>query len=282
MRTRTGTVRACCTAAMLAAVAAVPATADAAKKPYKEATFKATLSGSQVSIWEYHRPNDKDDNCDASADGYGDQTIKFDAKRTFKITFRTPPKGQPDLYNTDGRPAVFATPFRLPVDAKAERNGEITTHTEDIAHGECGDNGGADPNYVPPTPDCGVRTGRFAARFYFNDPIEDSDLFVPLTPVPPDKDHLRLDTTDYDWDAAGGGEGSSEIRNVYERCPFYGEYVESAGHIYISPAKIKESRLFDKKRKKLVIAGDTTSTRTQDNTTSKTILAWNLRLKRIK
>jgi hypothetical protein len=48
-----------CAVALLA-VAAAPAVADARGKSYKEATFKATLSGSQVSTYEEHRPNDKD------------------------------------------------------------------------------------------------------------------------------------------------------------------------------------------------------------------------------
>ena len=272
----------CAMALASMAAVALPASADAKKLPYKTATFKATLSGSQVSTWEYHLANDKDDPCDASADGYGDQTVKFDAKRTFRIEFRTPPKKQPDLYGTDGRPVVFATPFRLPVDAKADRSGEITTHSEDIAKGECGDNGGADPNYVPPTPDCGVREGGFAASFYFHPQGDEGDLFVPLPGSTPYKNNLRLEGSDYNWENADGSDGSPELRNVYERCPFYGDYVEDAGHIYISPAKIKEAKLFDKKRKKLVISGDHESNRTQDNTTSKTIIAWNLRLKRIK
>lgn len=284
MRT-SGRSAVCAMALASMAAVALPAAADASpKKNPKEATFKATLSGSQVSTWEYHRANDKDDPCDASSDGYGDQTIRFDAKRTFRVTFRTPPKNQPDLYGTDGRPVVFATPFRLPVDAKADRNADVTVHTGDIGPPEvCGDNGGADPGYVPPTPDCGVREGGFAASFYFHPQGGDEDdLFVPLPGSTPYKNNLRLEGKDYEWLKADGSDSGGELRNVYERCPFFGDYVEDAGHIYISPAKIKEAKLFDKKRKKLVISGDHESNRTKDDTKSKTILAWNLRLKRIK
>ena len=273
----------CAMAVASMAACALPVAADAKKpaKNYKEATFKATLRGNQVSTWEYSRPNDKDDPCDASAQGNGSQQISFDAKRTFKITFRTPPKGQPDLYNTDGRPAVFATPFRLPVDATAEREGELTTNAGDIGP-DCGDNGGADPDYVPPVPDCGTREGGFAARFYFHDPVQDEDdLLVPLVS---EKNMLILDSTDYEWTKPGGGgeQSESELRNTYERCPFYGEYPPDAGHIYLTAGKIKEATLFNKKRKKIVISTDRTSTETMDNTKTKTLLTWNLRLKRIK
>jgi hypothetical protein len=267
----------CAMALASMAAVALPAAADAKKQPYRQATFRATISGSQVSTWEYHRPNDKDDPCDASADGYGDQTVRFGGSRKFTLTLYTPVKGNPDQYGTAGRPVVFTTPFPFVVPATADRNGDVTTHASDIGP-NCGDNGGADPGYVPPEPDCGTRTGQFSTRFYFHDNSEDADLFVPIGKVPPDRDNLKLEGDSYEW-----GEGSEpELRNTYERCPFYGDYVEDAGHIYISPAKIREARLFDKKRKKLVISGDHTSNRTEGDTTSKTILAWNLRLKRVK
>ena len=277
--------RTLCTAAALACVAAVPATADAAKKPYKEATFKATLSGSQVTTWEYHHVKDKDDPCDASANGYGDQTVKFVPGRSFKVTFRTPPKGQPDLYLTDGRPAVFLTPFVLNVPATADRNADFSVNAGEIDTDRCGDNGGADPNYVPPPKDCGARTGMFRVSFYFNDPSEDADLLVPLPggKDEPDKDHLKLATDSSEWSKPGSEESETELRNTYSNCPWHiSSYPEDAGIPWISSAKIKESRLFDRKRKKLVISGDHIVDLKATDTTGKTILAWNLRLTRVK
>jgi hypothetical protein len=277
--------RGICTAAALAAVAAVPATADAAKKPYKEATFKATLSGSQVTTWEYHHAKQKDNPCDASANGYGDQTIKFVPGRTFRVTFRTPPKGQPDLYLTDGRPTVFTTPFVLNVAATAERNADLTVNYSEVDPNQCGDNGGADPNYVPTPKDCGMRSGRFGVRLYFNDPSEDDDLVVPLpgSRDEPDKDHLKLSSTQAEWDKPGSDDTATELRDTYVNCPwFLSSYPEDAGIPWISSAKIKESRLFDKKRRKLVISGDHTVDLKATDTTGKTILAWNLRLTRVK
>jgi hypothetical protein len=263
------------------AVAAMPVAANA--KPYKEATFKATLSGSQVTTFEYHRPNDRDDPCDASADAYGDQTIKFDAKRKFQITFRTPPRRQPNLYLTNGRPTVFSVPFSLPVDATAERNGDSTVHAGDIGP-NCGDNGGADPGYVPPAKDCGVRDGRFNVRFYFHDGSPDSDLIVPIGRQLPDKNRLKMEGSQYEWGLPGSDDTSTTLSSTYANCPWSlsDSYVEDAGNIWISPAKIAEPKLFDRSRKKLVISGDNIVNLSQGNTTGKTILAWNLRMTRVK
>ena len=265
------------------ALLAVPVGADAARKTWKEATFKATLSGSQVSTFEYHRPNDKDDPCDASADGYGDQTIKFGGGRKFNITFRTPPKGQPNLYQTNGRPMVFLTPFILNVDATAERNGDMTVHAGDIGP-NCGDNGGADPGYVPPAKDCGTRDGRFNVRLYFHDPSADADMLVPLPGDPPDNNRLKLEGSQYEWMQPGGQDSSTTLGDTFQNCPYsqVDSYPENAGEIWISPAKIKESKLFSKKRKKLVISGDNTVNLGKGNTTGKTIIAWNLRMTRVK
>ncbi len=206
--------RAICTAAALAAVGAVPATAVAAKKaaPLKQATFQATFSGSQVTTWEYHHVKDKNNPCDAGADGNGDQTLKFDAKRKFRITFTQPPKNNPDLFGTQGLPAVLTAPLYLTADATADRNGEETVHAEQIDHKGCpGDNGGADPNYVPTPKDCGVRTGIFKTKLYFFDNSEDASLFVPI-PGTERRNQLSFEGWDYNWDTAGGSDSTSELR----------------------------------------------------------------------
>ncbi|MEA2468129.1 MAG: hypothetical protein QOJ57_2255 [Thermoleophilaceae bacterium] len=284
-KTSRGIGRAVCTAAALAAVVAVPATADAKPKPkpLKQATFKATLSGSQVTTWEYHHAKDKNNPCDASANGNGDQTIKFDAKRRFRITFTQPPKNNPDIFGTAGQPAVLTAPLYLTADATAERNGEESVNAGEIDHNACpGDNGGADPGYEPPPSDCGRRTGIFKTRLYFRDNSEDADLFVPLPGG--QKNQLTLDGWQYDWTKADGSGSESELRNTYERCPFHlkDSYPDEAGHIYISRAKLNEKALFDKKRKKFVVSGDHIAQRGGDETSGQTILAWNLRLTRVK
>src|SRR3954471_24856814 len=168
------TITACTALAASALMVALPVSAEASKVPsggVKQAIFKPTLSGSQVTTWEYHHK--AQGGCDADADGYGDQTIKFgDNKKTFKVTFQTPPKRDPNLFGTESRPAVVIEPLFHRLKATADRNGEVKTGAADTT--ECpGDNGGADPGYTPPEPDCGVRQGSFQPKLYFVDPRQE-------------------------------------------------------------------------------------------------------------
>ena len=48
-------------AVSVVALAAASGAQAAKPKPPKTATFKATLSGSQVTTWEYHDPKNPDD-----------------------------------------------------------------------------------------------------------------------------------------------------------------------------------------------------------------------------
>lgn len=276
--------RTVCTAVAIGLVAAVPATAEAAKKPapLKQSTFNATLSGSQVTTWEYHHAKSKDNPCDISVDGNGDQQIKFSAGRTFKITFTQPPKSDPDLFGTKGRPALLTAPIYLNAKATAKRDGEETYGPFD--HIACpGDNGGADDNYVPPVPDCGVRHGTFKPKLYFydNSSVDDDEIFVPIPGV---KNVLTLDSWNYEWQSADGSDSSSELRNLYEHCPFHlpNAYPDEAGHIYISSDRLNEKQLFNKKRKHFTVSGDHIEKRGGGESTGQTILAWNLRLTRVK
>lgn len=266
----------------LAVAGVADAKAPARNGGFKQATFKATLSGSQVTTWEYHRKKDKDDPCSASSDGYGDQTIKFDAKRKFKVQFTQPPKRQRDLFGTNGRPSVFTTPLILPVDATAERNGDYNVNYGEIDETNCDAAGGGGGDDNPPDPDCGKRDGRFNVRLYFHDPSEDA-LVVPLKHPFPDKNHLKLEGNFYEWmDAAGGSAGVLDF--AYKRCPLLmqGAYVEQAGNIFTSPAKIAEKRLFNRKQKRIVVSGHIIQDRSEGDYTGKTIIAWNLRLTRVK
>ncbi len=119
----------------------------------KQATFKATLSGSQVTTWEYHHIKDQNNPCDAGADGNGDQTIKFDVgahvqgQRSPK-----PPKKNPDLFLTNGRPAVLTAPLyrQREGDRRPQRRG--VRQRRRPSHSCPGDNGGADPGYTPKPP----------------------------------------------------------------------------------------------------------------------------------
>ena len=267
---------------MTALLAIAPFSADA--KPasgFKQATFKATLSGSQVTTWEYHKADDPTNRCDAGSDGYGDQTIKFDAKRTFKV-ITSPPKGQPNLFGTKGRPSVFTTPLFLPVDATAERNGEYQVHYGQIAR-DCPGSAGGGADDIPTPHDCGVRNGGFQTRLFFHDPGPDADL-IPVQRHLPEKNTLKLEGNIYEWLAADGSSSALQLDDSYKNCPLLLEhsYVERAGNIWTSGAHVSEQTLFNKKRKKIVVSGHTIQKFAGGESTGKTILAWNLRLTRVK
>ena len=238
-----------------ASCAVAPAATASPKQPrgVKQATFKATLSGSQVTTWEYHQGQSDDDPCDASSNGYGDQTIKFDAKRKFNITFTAPPKNQPDLFATNGRPGVVTAPIFLPLDTTVERNGDYTVNYGEIQRG-CEGAGGDDD--IPTPPDCGVRKGGLQALLYFHPSIGGDGVEIP-TPRPfPEKNTLKLEGLSYEWQTAEGSE--STLFNAYKNCPLLLRQanVEPAGNIYTSPAKLSEKALFNKKRKRIVVSGD--------------------------
>jgi hypothetical protein len=279
------TITACTTLAASALVAALPVTAEASKAPspsVKQAVFKATLSGSQVTTWEYHHK--AQGGCDADASGNGDQQIKFgDNKKTFKVTFSTPPKKQPNLFLTAGRPAVVIEPLFHRIKATASRDGEVQYGAADTTL--CpGDNGGADPGYRPPEPDCGMRYGSFQPKLYFHEVNQDpDDLIVPLPRFPVEKNRLSLDGADWMWSTATGSQ-HSELRNTFEHCPFIfdPDTVDDLGNIYISQAKLSEKALFNKSRKHIVVSGDHISKRHDADSSGQTILAWNLRLTRVK
>ena len=277
--------RTVCTAIAAASlVAALPvAAADAKKRPsngVKQTVFKATLSGSQVTTWEYHHKKDKTDGCDIDVDAYGDQTIKFDAKRSFRITFTRPPKKQPDLFLTDGRPAVTTTtPLRL----KATANRGSDWKFGQVDHTQCpGDNGGADPGYEASKSDCGRRVGSFTPKLYYRDNSEEGSLFVPL-PGTHEKNNLRLEGWDYIWRKPGAAP-HSELRNTYENCEFLGDVAstDDLGRIYLSPARLNEKQLFNTKRKKFVVSGHHIGKVGSGESSGQVILAWNLRLTRVR
>jgi hypothetical protein len=270
-------------AAVLAAAtcaAALPAAASAKPAGAKQATFKATLSGSQVTTWEYHHAQDDDNPCDASSNGYGDQTIKFTAGRKFNITFTAPPKKQPDLFGTNGRPGVITAPIFLPLDATAERNGDYSVNYGEIQSGCDGASGGDDG--IPTPKDCGVRKGGFQGLVYFHPSIGGDGVDFP-TPHPfPEKNTLKLEGLSYEWQTPEGSQ--STLFDAYKNCPMLlrDADVDVAGNIYTSPAKLSEKALFNKKRKRIVVSGDHIAKHNAGGSTGQTILAWNLRLTRVK
>jgi hypothetical protein len=149
-----------------------------------------------------------------------------------------------------------------------------------------GDNGGGVIPTGPHGPDCGERTGRFGVSLFFSRNgaagAGEDDLLIP--DGFPEKDHLKLESTsDRLWVDPDDGSGSTNLDSTYRRCPMdLDSYIAQSGDIYTSAHKFPERRLFQKGRKKLVISGSNIARHTGGESTGQTILAWNLRLTRVK
>jgi hypothetical protein len=193
-----------------------------------------------------------------------------------------PPRKQPDLFGSDGRPSVFTTPLILNVDAKVERNGDYSVNYGEVDKDRCPGVGGGGGEGPAPK-DCGVRDGRFHVNLYFHDGSPDGDLFVPIGKNVPERNRLKLAGSSYEWFGGALGSGGT-LDFVYLNCPMLmpGAYVERAGAIFSSAAKVSERQLMRSKRRKFVISGHVIQNRGEGEYTGKTIIAWNLRLTRVK
>jgi hypothetical protein len=267
------TSRAVLAAALLLAVPAV-AEAKPKPKPLPTAEFKATLSGSQVTTWEYHHAYDDSAPCQVQVDGYGDQSVKFSGK-PFRLNFTAPPKNNPNLLYTRGRPAVLTNPNPLVLDSTAERDTDFTYgQPGPKCDGENG--GGVDPDAIPPK-DCGTRTGTIRARFFYDwrGVLDDA---IP-TDHSRDKNQLKLETY---WPEYNGSE-SGKLDETYKNCSLNGQtWAERQGVTYTTGNKLVEKQLFNKKRKSFLVSGSYITPITDAGYNGQTILAWNLKLTRVK
>jgi hypothetical protein len=264
-----------CIAAAALAAPGIAAAKTPKPKPLKTAVFQGTVSGSQVTQWKYHRAYDDANPCVPEASGYGDQQITFTGK-PFKVTFTMPPKSDPNLFGTRGRPAVSMEPGDYRVSAEASRDTDYT-YGQPGAGCDAENGGGVDPDEQPPK-DCGERRGSFALRlaYYVHTPLEDA--------IPGGAKHLRnqirLDTSDPSYFGSSHG---GLLENAYTNCELSQQsWVERQGVIYRNPARLAEKQLFNKKRKRFLVSGDTRAPIEGDGYTGDTLLAWNLKLKRVK
>jgi hypothetical protein len=247
--------------------------------------FKATLTGSQVTTWDYNKPNDPNDPCDVSATGHGDQQLSFQGPKNLKITAVQAPKSTPNFWNTNGRPQVLTEPVDVRAKIDAERNGEFTTHPEDIDQNVCsGDNGGGAPTGDQIPRDCGKRTGgAYLEPVFFTDGEVDG-LYVPLPGgQPADTNHLTLSSSLYNWADPVRGGYTGTLDGTFVHCPFELEdaRADRDGLLYASSAKLKEKDLFNPRKKKLVASGSViVNLKGGKYSSGKTIIAWNLRLTR--
>jgi hypothetical protein len=272
--------------ALLAALAAVPATAGAKadKNAIQQAEFKATFSGSQVTTWQHSVPPDEDP-CTASSTGNGDQTIRFKIP-SFKLSFIKPSKADPNGLGTSGRPAVTSRPIALLGELEAERNGDYNVNYGEIDQNNCEGVAGGGVDTTPEPKDCGERKGDTRMVFFFSHNIfgEENLLFPPLEDGrDTDKDRLKFYAFNYEWGPGNPGERAGSLDSTYKNCPWLLDdaTAEREGSLYTSAEKLSEKALFGK-RKRFTVSGHEIAKRGSGNSSGQTILAWNLRLTRVK
>jgi hypothetical protein len=249
-------------AAAILAVAAAPA--HAAKKPLpglKIATFDATLAGSQVTTWHFDDTDDPNDPCDGASRGDGSQQIRF-ATKTVRLRV---------MHGRSFKRPSFVMPM-INGTATVEREGDYTVLPTPYDEDACGPpvaigDGNGDG---PPPKDCGTReTTMILQPGYDNDLQSDPDDFlVPLV----EPTSLRLD----------GNLGPYE---TFQECPYWvgggtGPSEDALLQSWAEAAPFK--RFYEKRRKSMVFSGDRDMNFTAPNFTGRTLIAWNLRLKRVK
>jgi hypothetical protein len=243
----------------LTALLALAPSADAlAAKPKAKpelpqtATFRATLSGSQVSTWSYRR--DPVDSCDASQTGDGSQMIRFKARPTRVTVMR-----DDDL--------AMVSPH-LDTAVEVDREGDYKVGYPPA--GQCpGDFDGGGSGTAPK--DCGTRKGRGLVSLAIEDPDAAGSADDDLAPLV-HRDRLWL---------TGDATGVSD----FAECPFFiGGPADSPTGVEILQTfvKQKERDLFNRRRRTIKVNADYTKTYTAPGFTGKTLLTWNLRLVRIR
>lgn len=263
-------IRALCIAAI--ACLAVPVGAAAKQQPPKQAEFKAVLKGSQVTTWTYNRPYDENNPCVSGGQGYGDSSIYFGSNRPLTLKFAAPPKDNPNLFSSRGRPVVVTDPSPYRLDVQAARDTDIDYTGVDPKKCEGPNGGGVEPDLRPK--DCGTRRGTIGARFFF----DTRSIFDDAIPQNHgrDKNRLKLQTSLPDYN--GGS-----LEDAYENCALDNlTTVEHQGTTYTVGGKLNEKQLFNKKRKTIRVSASYITPVEGEFYEGKTILAWNLKLTRVK
>ena len=240
--------------ALAALLLAAPANAA-----LKTATFKATLSGNQVTTWSYSDPDEPLDPCDGASRADGSQSIAFKTKSVRLQVL----KGQALFKRASFVPLLEGT-------ATIDREGDYTQlpsfYDEDLCGGPMGHGDGGTTD--EPVKDCGVREASISLQpGYDHEVIEDADGIAPLA----HRNALFL-----------SGELGAWLG--YLDCPYWiggGDDGPSEESLLQSWEVFPEKRLFDKRRRTIVISGDRTVSHRAPGFTGKTLIAWNLRLRRV-
>jgi hypothetical protein len=246
-------------AALLALALSVLPASDAfaapkAPKMPQMATFDVTIRGSQVTTWSLRQTDDPNDPCDVPAQGDGSQMLRFFSKPTRIQVLR------------DGPWAIAGQAITAPL--SVEREGDLTNLASDMSGCPVVAEGDGDGDFLVPLKDCGLRKGKIDLRLDFGDAKLDDDFLVPLVA----KNTLAV-------------RGDFAQINTYDECPWWeGGPAEGPSDTAISTAarKFTISSLFNRRRSVLRSSADLTRHYTADGFTGKTLLTWNVTLKRVR
>ena len=263
-RFRIGTV-----CAVAAALFAVPTTASAKKAP----TYKVSIKGNQVSTWnESHMPQFQ---CDATVTGAGSQDIPIITDKPIKLEL-VQPKGLPALLAKPGDPTAkygFAQPIEVPVNAEREGYQNIQA-----PGGTCNGTGGWD-GQAPPK-DCGLRVGWIDLSIGYAHPL--GGAFNTNT-----KDILKLSGSYDDFLGfvplePGRWEGDP-IGHTYENCPFWPAGSAAAlDDLVMTGEKLPVAKLAKLKPGKTIkLSGGEVEPDANDDFSGETVIAWNMKIKRV-
>jgi hypothetical protein len=243
--------------ALAASCAAPPADAAAAPKvpgmPQME-TFDVTIRGSQVSTWSLREVDDKDNPCDSPSIGDGSQMLRFFSKKTRVQVLR------------EGASAIVAQTISAPL--TVEREGELKSAGAPFDSNACPVVAEGDDFLAPlDVKDCGRRRGKIDLRLQFGEATAADDFLVPLVA----KNVLSVF-------------GDFDRSITYDNCPWWPSGGEGPSDTAISPAgrKFTIKNLFNRRRRVLKASADYTRHYTAASFTGKTLLTWNVTMKRVR
>jgi hypothetical protein len=244
--------------------AALPAAAGAAPRStgLRSAKFDLTLTGSQSTVWHYEHVANPDDGCDAGSKGDGSQLIRYSTPRPLGIEVYQAKPSSSLLGAFGPRPHVsppVGDSLRLKASAEREADYKVDFGAVDPSRCPAQGSGDGDGGAPAPLPDCGKRTGTIDLELDFAK-----------------KDQLALTGTDPAFPSEG-------LESAYTLCEIeiggpHGP--EANGELLRGAARTAEAKLFDKRRRKVTVHASGVFPYAYGEATGKTIVTYNLTLKR--
>lgn len=239
-----------CTCLLLLAPVAAADAAAAKPQPPQAAVFKATLRGSQVTTWSLRKADDPDDPCDASQQGDGSQMVRFATRRAANVALI-------------GDTLSGIIPARVTVEREGDYKAGGSSAPECVGDA-VGSNEGDDDLTPLVGPDCGKRSGTGTFMLEFGD--ERADDLTPLV-----RDELLV---------------TGDLGSVvdYTDCPWWiGGPVDGPSDTELLPGgeRVRLKTLRNRKRKVIKVSADYTRNYRAPGFTGKTLVTWNLTLRRV-